>query len=99
MKNRLKKIKLFKFNRNTDSRGSLTSIEGINDIPIEIKRVFYLTNITKDREVMLILILTKLLYQLMVNLILQYLMDLIITKEKCQILMRVFMSQENCLLI
>ena len=49
MKNRLKKIKLFKFNRNTDGRGSLTSIEGINDIPIEIKRVFYLTDITKDR--------------------------------------------------
>ena len=49
MKNRIKKIRLLKLNRNSDNRGSLTSIEGINDIPIEIKRVFYLTDITKDR--------------------------------------------------
>ena len=49
MKKRIKKIKLLKFNRNSDNRGSLTSVEGFNDIPIEIKRVFYLTDITKDR--------------------------------------------------
>lgn len=34
---------------NKDDRGVLTSIEAINDIPIEISRIFYMHNMTADR--------------------------------------------------
>jgi dTDP-4-dehydrorhamnose 3,5-epimerase-like enzyme len=32
-----------------DPRGCLSSLEEINDIPIEIKRIFYMHNVTTDR--------------------------------------------------
>lgn len=34
---------------NVDERGVLTSIEGRQDIPFEIKRIFYMHHITTDR--------------------------------------------------
>jgi len=34
---------------NKDSRGILTSVEGLYDIPIEIKRIFYMHHVTEDR--------------------------------------------------
>ena len=34
---------------NKDDRGVLTSIEAINDIPIEIKRIFYMHHMSADR--------------------------------------------------
>ena len=33
----------------TDSRGSLTAIEGALDIPFEIKRIFYMHHVSSDR--------------------------------------------------
>ena len=32
-----------------DSRGSLTAVEGAQDIPFEIKRIFYLYHVSADR--------------------------------------------------
>lgn len=37
------------FQNNGDERGFLTSIEEINNIPIEIKRVFYMHHVTMNR--------------------------------------------------
>lgn len=37
------------FQNNGDNRGFLTSIEGVNNIPIEIKRVFYMHHVTMSR--------------------------------------------------
>jgi len=37
------------FQSNGDERGFLTSIEEISNIPIEIKRVFYMHHVTMDR--------------------------------------------------
>lgn len=38
------------FRTNTDIRGALTSIEGeYNDIPIDIKRIFYMHHVVDDR--------------------------------------------------
>lgn len=38
------------FRTNSDSRGALTSIEGQNmDIPIDIKRIFYMHHVSEDR--------------------------------------------------
>ena len=34
---------------NGDDRGVLTSVEAINDIPIEIRRVFYMHHMVQDR--------------------------------------------------
>lgn len=34
---------------NSDTRGALTSIEEQQDIPIDIKRVFYMHHVTEDR--------------------------------------------------
>ena len=34
---------------NEDSRGCLTAIEGAQDIPFEIKRIFYMHHVTEDR--------------------------------------------------
>jgi dTDP-4-dehydrorhamnose 3,5-epimerase-like enzyme len=39
---------LLKFNDFTDKYGHLTPIEGKSDIPFEIKRVYYITNVQKD---------------------------------------------------
>jgi len=33
-----------------DDRGKLTTIEGLNDIPFEIKRVYYISNVGKDKD-------------------------------------------------
>lgn len=33
----------------SDPRGSLTAIEGVQDIPFEIKRIFYMHHISSDR--------------------------------------------------
>ena len=44
------RVKEFIFLSNTDSRGTLTSIEGeFTDIPIDIKRIFYMHHVTSDR--------------------------------------------------
>ncbi len=40
---------IFDLPSNQDDRGVLTSIEAINDIPIEILRVFYMHHMTQDR--------------------------------------------------
>lgn len=37
------------FNNNSDERGSLTAVEGAQDIPFEIKRVFYMHHIVSER--------------------------------------------------
>ena len=37
-----------KFKKITDGRGDLTPIEGKADIPFEIKRIYYLTNVKED---------------------------------------------------
>lgn len=37
------------FRNNGDERGFLTSIEQHVDIPIEVKRIFYMHHVTKDR--------------------------------------------------
>lgn len=43
-------FKLLHFRTNSDARGSLTSIEGDHfDIPICIKRIFYMHHVTSDR--------------------------------------------------
>lgn len=43
-------IKEIKFRSNYDSRGCLTSIEGEGqDIPIDVKRIFYMHHVTADR--------------------------------------------------
>jgi hypothetical protein len=39
----------FQFNVNKDHRGNLIAIEEYVDIPISIKRIFYMTNVTQDR--------------------------------------------------
>lgn len=33
-----------------DERGKLTTIEGLNDIPFEIKRVYYISNVGLDKD-------------------------------------------------
>lgn len=33
----------------TDTRGSLTAVEGAKDIPFEIKRIFYMHHVSSDR--------------------------------------------------
>ena len=38
----MKGIELIKFRENGDSRGRLVIIEGLNDIPFDIKRIFYI---------------------------------------------------------
>lgn len=44
------KVKELKFHTISDSRGVLTSIEGDgNDIPIEIKRIFYMHHVVDNR--------------------------------------------------
>lgn len=40
---------IFDIKSNVDSRGILSSIEGLKDIPIEVKRVFYIHHINTDR--------------------------------------------------
>lgn len=40
---------IFSFKTIGDSRGALTSIEELKDIPIEIKRVFYMHRVCSDR--------------------------------------------------
>ena len=39
----------YNFKVNKDKRGSLISIEENSEIPIPIKRIFYMTNISEDR--------------------------------------------------
>lgn len=41
--------KEIKLKTNSDTRGALTSIEEIQDIPIDIKRIFYMHHVTEDR--------------------------------------------------
>jgi len=43
------KFKIINLRINVDSRGCLTSIEEIQDVPIEIKRIFYMHHVTEDR--------------------------------------------------
>lgn len=43
------KIKIINLPSFTDKRGVLTSIEGNQDIPFEIKRIFYMHNIKSER--------------------------------------------------
>ena len=45
----VKSVYEIKFTSYGDERGFLTSIEGNRDIPFDIKRIFYMHNITKDR--------------------------------------------------
>ena len=45
----LDQVKLISLPSVVDSRGVLTSIEGTKDIPFEIKRVFYMHHIIRDR--------------------------------------------------
>lgn len=46
----MKKYKVLEFNQLGDDRGHLVVIEGIKDIPFEIKRIFYIYG-TKDNVV------------------------------------------------
>jgi dTDP-4-dehydrorhamnose 3,5-epimerase-like enzyme len=41
--------KLIDFKTNSDPRGSLTSIEELQDIPMDVKRIFYMHHVTDDR--------------------------------------------------
>ena len=41
--------KIIKLRTNSDSRGALTSVEELQDIPIDIKRVFYMHHVTENR--------------------------------------------------
>ena len=43
-------VKLIEFAQYTDGRGTLTPIERKNDIPFEIKRVFYIYNLHPDSK-------------------------------------------------
>lgn len=49
MKPCINEIKWIELNSIVDDRGALTSIEGATDIPFEIKRIFYMHDVTKDR--------------------------------------------------
>ena len=51
-KKELKKAKFYELNirRYGDDRGFLTTIEGNKDIPFEIKRVYYLSEVSKNKE-------------------------------------------------
>ncbi len=44
----MKETKLIEFKQNGDERGHLVVVEGIKDIPFEIKRVFYIYGSDKD---------------------------------------------------
>lgn len=43
------KYKILSFKTSTDPRGCLTSIEELGDIPIDIKRIFYMHHVNDDR--------------------------------------------------
>ncbi len=43
------KYKVICLRTNSDIRGALTSVEGLQDIPIDIKRIFYMHHVTEDR--------------------------------------------------
>jgi len=45
----LEQVKLIELPSVTDSRGVLTAIESARDIPLEIKRIFYMHHIVRDR--------------------------------------------------
>ena len=45
----LDQVKLISLPSVVDSRGVLTAIEGTKDIPFEIKRIFYMHHIKRDR--------------------------------------------------
>jgi len=45
----VKSVYEISFQNNGDDRGYLTSIEDTINIPIEIKRIFYMHHVTKDR--------------------------------------------------
>jgi dTDP-4-dehydrorhamnose 3,5-epimerase-like enzyme len=45
----LEKVRLIDLPSVADSRGVLTAIESTRDIPIELKRIFYMHHITEDR--------------------------------------------------
>jgi len=40
---------IFDIKTNKDTRGCLSSLEGTMDIPIDIKRIFYMHHVTSDR--------------------------------------------------
>ncbi len=44
----MKNVKLLKLNCISDDRGSLTPIEACKDIPFEIKRVYYITDVPEN---------------------------------------------------
>lgn len=41
--------RIINLNTNIDARGALTAIEGAQDIPFEIKRIFYMHHVSSDR--------------------------------------------------
>ncbi len=43
----LNDVRLMRLNTNADSSGKLTAIEANNDVPFEIRRVFYISNVTE----------------------------------------------------
>ena len=45
----MKNVRLISLKSNYDPRGCLTSVESSMDIPIEIKRIFYMHHVTEDR--------------------------------------------------
>lgn len=45
----INEVKEIFFRTNSDSRGALTSVEGDQDVPIQIKRIFYMHHVTSDR--------------------------------------------------
>jgi hypothetical protein len=45
----LDRVKLISLPSVADARGVLTAIEGARDIPLEIKRIFYMHHIVQDR--------------------------------------------------
>ena len=43
----LNDVRLIRLNTNEDPRGKLTAIEGNNDVSFEIKRIFYISDVTE----------------------------------------------------
>ncbi len=41
--------KVINFKTSSDPRGALTSVEELQDIPIDIKRIFYMHHVSEDR--------------------------------------------------
>ncbi len=46
----LDKVRMVRLNTYVDGRGKLTAIEGIKDVPFEIKRIFYMHDVIKGNK-------------------------------------------------